>query len=223
MKTNIYLTLSAGLLLTAAAAQATILYSGPSFTGTIPDANPAGVSSSITVSGATLDTVRDVNVTLSLSGGYNGDLYGYLVGPDGGMAILLNRIGRTGSAPFGSSGSGMNITFNDSALTDIHAAGSGYLTGSYQSDGRNVNPLNVLDTDTRTHGLDQVFAEVNNRAINGTWTLFLADLSGGNTMSLVGWGLDITQVPEPTTWALAGLGGLFGLTLLGRSLRRRTA
>jgi subtilisin-like proprotein convertase family protein len=222
MKMNTYLTLGVGLLLTATA-QATILYSGPSFTGTIPDANPAGINSTILVSGATLDTVRDVNVTLSLSGGYNGDLYGYLVGPDGGMAILLNRIGRTGSAPFGYSGGGMNVTFNDSATTGIHLAGNGYLTGNYQADGRNVNPLNVLDTDARTHGLDQVFAEVNNRAINGTWTLFLADMSGGNTMNLLGWGLDITQVPEPTTWALAGLGGLFGLTLLVRSIRRRTA
>jgi hypothetical protein len=43
-------------------------------------------------------TITDVNVGLQLSGGWNGDLYAYLV-HSSGFAVLLNRVGRgTGNA-----------------------------------------------------------------------------------------------------------------------------
>jgi MYXO-CTERM domain-containing protein len=45
---------------------------------------------------------------------------------------------------------------------------------------------------------------------NGTWTLFLADLSSGAQSTVVSWGLDIITVPEPSTVAM----GLMGLALL---------
>jgi hypothetical protein len=139
------------------------------------------------------------------------------------MAVLLNRIGRTSSTPFGNSGSSINLTLDDSASAgDIHLAASGALTVNHWSDGRNVNPLTVLNTDTRTLGLDQVFAESNGRTINGTWTLFLADMSGGSTMTLNGWSLDITAVPEPATWALIIFGTVAGGTVVVRRVRRQT-
>jgi subtilisin-like proprotein convertase family protein len=46
---------------------------------------------------------------------------------------------------------------------------------------------------------------------NGTWTLFLADASGGAPNTLVSWGLDITgtaAVPEPPSIIEGGLGAL---------------
>lgn len=225
MNLKTYLTLTGALLLAATAAQATVYNYTGSAIG-IPDANPAGISSTITVSGAAINTVRDVNVTLNLSGGYNGDLYGYLLGPDGTMAILLNRIGRTsdtGAASFGNSGTSMIITLDDSASTDVHLAGSGALTGSYQSDGRNINPYNALDSSARNLTLDYAFAEANNRAVNGTWTLFLADMSGGDVMTLNGWSLDITAVPEPSTWALIIFGAVAAGTVVIRRVRRQVA
>lgn len=210
-----------GLLVAATLAQATLSYSGPTATGAIPDGNPGGLSSSITVSGAGIDLVRDVNVTLELSGGYNGDLYGYLVGPDGGMAVLLNRIGTTTGNAFGNSGAGMNLTLNDGGGTDIHLAASGVLTGSWASDGRLVNPLTVTDGSAQTATLDQVFTDINNHTVNGTWTLFLADLSGGDVSTLVSWGLDITVVPEPATWGLLIFGTMAGVYTLARRLRQQ--
>jgi len=45
---------------------------------------------------------------------------------------------------------------------------------------------------------------------NGTWTLFLADMSvGGGTSTLNSWGLDINvqMVPEPAETGLLGMGG----------------
>ena len=225
MKMKTYITMTGVLLMATMAAQATLTYGDASFTGTIPDANPAGISSSILVSGAVINAARDVNVTLNLSGGYNGDLYGYLIGPDGSFAMLLNRIGRTsdtGTGAFGNSGSSMILTLNDEAVAgDIHLAASGALTGSYWSDGRNVNPLNAVSGDARTAGLDQVFTAANNHTINGTWTLFLADMSGGDTMNLVSWGLDITVVPEPATWALLIFGALAGVVVARQQRRAR--
>ena len=53
--------------------------------GQIPDANPAGWSDTRTLSGLPTTGVLDVHVTLSLAGGYNGDLYGYLVHGSAGL------------------------------------------------------------------------------------------------------------------------------------------
>jgi hypothetical protein len=54
---------------------------------------------------------------------------------------------------------------------------------------------------------------------NGTWTLFLADLSGGDISTLVSWGMDISVVPEPITYALL----ILGAAMTGLGLYRRQA
>src|SRR5215470_16537192 len=96
----------------------TINYSGGFANGgTIPDANPTGWYDSRSVNlagmfgplrpGETTD-VRSINVTLNISGGYNGDLYAYLV-HSSGFAVLLNRSGRTGANGFGYGDAGFGI------------------------------------------------------------------------------------------------------------------
>jgi subtilisin-like proprotein convertase family protein len=214
------LLLSGVLALTISAAQATVFsFSSGTLNASVPDGNPAGYSSSIVASGIVDDladdTILDVNVTLNISGGYNGDLYGYLVSPDGVLTVLLNRTGRTSGNSFGYADAGFNVTLDDSAATDIHAYGGNggsQLTGTYQPDGRTVNPSTVLDTDTR----DTLLAAMNNGNGNGTWTLFLADFSGGENSTLVSWGFTVDVVPEPTTWALI----IFGVVAAGFALRR---
>jgi hypothetical protein len=52
---------------------------------------------------------------------------------------------------------------------------------------------------------------------NGTWTLFIADLSGGEQSTLVSWSLDITAVPEPVNVALGIFAGVFLVVILARS------
>ena len=104
MKKNLLL---AGLLMLAATVANATLYTY-SFTGinaAIPDANPGGYVNVQTVNLGTLPAdgttteITDINVSLNISGGYNGDLYGYLV-HSSGFAVLINRIGRDGSNPF---------------------------------------------------------------------------------------------------------------------------
>jgi len=204
----------------ATTAQATLFEydfenTNPDVAWTIPDGDPAGFSNSQVISGVDAP-INNVSVTIHVSGGYNGDLYGYLVS-DSGFAILLNRVGSTAGNPYGSSGSGLNVTFNDETGSDIHLASTApgaVLTGTFASDGRNVDPAGALNTDARTATL----SSFNGGSANGTWTLFLADVSPIGQSTLLSWSLDISVVPEPTTYALVG----FGLLVAATGIVRRT-
>lgn len=190
----------------------------------IPDGNAVGLSSVGTVANV-IGYTTNVQVSLNISGGFNGDLYAYLVGPGGGMSILLNRSGLTAGNPFGYANTGFNITLNDGA-TNVHSYqlsgsfnGSGQLTGNWAPDGRNIDPQSagsVFDAAATSSDL----AVFNTLIPNGDWTLFIADLSGGGQSTLVSWGLTIVTVPEPQTWTLAFLGGLGFLFVLNRRRAR---
>ena len=183
--------------------------------GVIPDGNATGWFDTRTISGISESLITDVNVSFTLSGGYNGDLYAFL-SHSTGFSVLLNRVGRTSTDSFGYGDAGFNVTFDDSAANgDIHnyQTVSGYLPligngDSWSPDGRNVNPALALDTNSRTHLLNQF----NGTNPNGDWTLFVADLSSGEQSMVVGWGLNVTAVPEPSSLCL----GVIGLLALVR-------
>lgn len=217
MKSTILLS-AATLLVAACTADATVIYdqnftSGFFDGGVIPDGNPGGWVDSRTVSGLGDSPIDNVSVRLDISGGYNGDLYGYLVyqsvgGDTSAMAVLLNRVG-TGAGDaitqlFGYANPGMNVTLDDSSVsTSIHNyGGTGVPSGTYNSDGGNLG------------------ATFNGQSANGTWTLFFADLSnGGGASKVTSWGLtlDVAPVPEPVTTA----GMIFGALVLTGGLVRR--
>jgi subtilisin-like proprotein convertase family protein len=212
MKMNLTILAVLVLALTARATLYSYTYT-PGTSVTIPDANPTGVAFTMDTSGnvipATINggapTVQNVDVRLNISGGYNGDLYGYLVmQPSSGgpvTALLLNHPG-VGNATFGNSGSSMVVTLSSSGTTDIHnALATGDLGGTYQPEGNG----------------SMTFGGAN--AAGATWTLFLADLSGGDTSRLVSWGLDISVVPEPITYSLM----IFGAVVMTVAIRRRQA
>jgi subtilisin-like proprotein convertase family protein len=222
------LTLIALAVLCAGLAQAQVYstntYSSGTLNTTIPDANPVGITKVAGLSGMN-GAIVSVAVSLDITGGFNGDLYAFLAGPSGSTAILLNRVGLTAGNPIGYGDAGFtNFTLVDTG-TDIHTYQSGSytlsggkLTGVWQADGRNINPQSggaAFDAASTANGLN-VFN--NDFTPNGNWTLFLADVSGGNQSTLVSWGLTIVTVPEPQTWAMiaGGVGMLF-------VLRRRTS
>ena len=168
--------------------------------GTIPDGSPAGVSFVGTYDAAPVgSTVSGLTVSLNLSGGFNGDLYAYLVSPNGTLVMLMNQPGVSLNG-FGASGAGMNITLTDSftANGSIQNVTSGsYLTGNYNAAGSLVN--------------------FNGSQANGNWTLFFADMAnGGGTSHLDGWSLDITAVPEPANLAMI----IFGVSFIGFGIAR---
>jgi subtilisin-like proprotein convertase family protein len=202
------------LMPTAAFAGLTVYDKSPN--QDIPDGNTTGLQSVIDVSGLP-NSVVSVTVTLDILGGSNGDLYAYLANADGGFAVLLNRPGKTSGDPFGYDDAGLKLTLDDSAANNVHNYQSvsyslntdGQLTGLWKPDGRSVDPQKVVDTDAPSTAL----GDFNVHNPNGAWTLFVADLSGGNgSGKLVSWGLNITTstpvVPEPR----------FQMTILGALL-----
>jgi len=221
MKT-ILLSLLLGLLaLTGRSQSLTSSYTNSTIT-TIPDGSPVGLMEQFTVSGVG-GSVSNVQVTLDITGGFNGDLYAYLVDPQGQLVVLLNRPGVTGGNPFGYADAGMSITLDGLATNNIHDYGStlGYnLIGTtWAADGRNTNPQSAggLLYGTPTTANLSLFQ---NTDANGVWTFFIADLAtGGGSASLNNVILSIMTVPEPQTWLM--LGG--GLALLGLLQRRKVS
>ena len=190
---------------------------------TIPDNSTVGVAQTITLP-ANVVSITDVTLDLTVTGGFTGDYYAYLEhGSD--VAVLLNRVGRTGSAPFGYLDNGLQVTLSDSAANgDIHTyqtvsnPAGGTLTGTWAPDGRSVSPFDVVTGDSRTATL----SGLNGQSSGGAWTLYIADLSTGGVGTLANWSLTITgsSVPEPANWAwVTGT----GLAILAgtRAVRRK--
>jgi subtilisin-like proprotein convertase family protein len=86
---------------------------------------------------------------------------------------------------------------------------AGELTGTWQPDGRAIDPLSsgaTFDSSARS----AMLSLFNGGDPNGTWTLFVADTSSGGEGTLVSWSMDITTsaVPEPTVAGLLVLGAM---------------
>lgn len=181
----------------------------------IPDDSPTGVTDTQSIAGSTIVGIQSLEVRLKLSGGWNGDIFAYL-SHDSGFSVLLNRPGKTSSDTIGSGSSGMDVTFSDFAIVDIHTgiSNSGFISGLYQPDARTTDPDLVLDTSTRSAFL----SSFNGLNANGSWTLFVSDNSPADESTLLGWGLTITGTPEPSR-ALLVMFGLGGIVLRRRRVR----
>ena len=213
------LILAAALALWTTAASAQNYSFTNSVNQNIPDANPSGLTSAANLSGMT-GSISNLTVSVNVSNApgstaYNGDMYAYLVGPNGGYAVLLNRSGVTAGNSFGYNNTGFQVTFAMFGTSgNIHSyqpAGSynaaGQLLGTWTPDGRAIDPQSapsLFDSTSPTALLDSFVGT----DPNGTWYLFFADLAGGNTSQLLSWTLNIETVPEPSTWALMAVGVL---------------
>ena len=186
------------MLVAASWAEATLVDTQSFTGGSIPVGSPVGtVFTGDYTAAATGNQVLGITVNLSVSGGYNGNLYAYLVAPNGTMVVLLNRPGATGNS-MGYAGSGFNsITLSDAGTQNIQTTWEtpgAQVTGTYNAAGGS-SALNAF----------------NGSSANGNWELFFADMvKGGGTSTVTGWSLNITVVPEPVTLAL----GIFAAMLL---------
>lgn len=187
---------------------------------TVPDGSATGWSDVRSLPIPADQVITDVNLSISLTGGWNGDLYAYLSHPNSpGVAVLLNRPGRTAISPLGYSDTALTISLDDGAVNgDIHSyqSANGYTTligngSAWQPDGRSVSPFTVNGSEARLAMLSTFNGMV---PANTGWTLFIADLASGDQHTVASWGLNITTViPEP--------GSLFMVLLAGAGLRLR--
>lgn len=210
-------TLVGGLL------SAVCLYSSPgqalTITGTgvgfaIPDANPAGQSSTISISQDV--ALTGIQVTLSsLSHTWLGDLIATLSKPSSGQTVtLFSRIGRVNTGLGDSSNFGGTYRFSDSFTGDLWAAAAGgdgsfsIPSGDYFASGANsAAKLNILGVFAGTSSL-------------GDWVLNISDFTGGDAGTLGSWELSLTGDPTavPAPLPLLGAAAAFRSS---RRIRRR--
>ena len=174
--------------------------------GVVPDNNLSGWSDTRTVAAIPAGTFTSLSVNLNLAGGWNGDLYAYLV-HSSGFSVLLDRIGTGVSGPFGYGDAGMNVNLVATG-SSIHSYGG---VNTFSS-----TPTGTWMTDNTSGSLGSFLST----SPNGTWSLFVADLSGGSMTTVQSWGLqmDIVAVPEVETWVAAALAGAFGAFWLNRQI-----
>lgn len=191
----------------------------------VPDANVNGLTFTTDLSLPDANSIQNITVGLNISGGYNGDLFAFLAGPNGGYAVLLNRVGVGNSSSFGYGDQGFNIVLSDAAANDVHyyqsdgysLNGSQQLTGTWAPDGRNIDPQSAPSLFASTSPTAMLGSFLG-KDPNGLWTLFVADLSNGAQSQLVSWSLDIITVPEPSVCLIGilGLGLLAGMGKISR-------
>jgi subtilisin-like proprotein convertase family protein len=128
----------------------------------IPDNNPTGASSMITVT-SPYDVI-DVDLLVNITHTYTGDLSLSLIGPDGTTVLLSGNHG-------GSGNDYTNTIFDDEAATAI-GSGSAPFTGTFQPD----QPLAALD----------------GQPAAGVWTFKVVDSAGQDVGTIDDWQLQLT-------------------------------
>ncbi|MEA2234029.1 MAG: hypothetical protein QOD83_3845 [Solirubrobacteraceae bacterium] len=136
----------------------------------IPDNNPTGASSNLTLSG--VGVLKDLDVRVNVTHTFDADVEIGLRAPDGTTIPLVLRRGGTGDNL-------VDTDLDDEAASEI-AAGSAPFTGSFRPEA----PLSTFD----------------GRNANGTWTLIVVDAAPADTGTLNSWRLTArgaTCTPPP--------------------------
>ncbi|WP_111845277.1 proprotein convertase P-domain-containing protein, partial [Aequorivita antarctica] len=135
----------------------------------IPDADPTGVTSTLTI---TEDVViSDLNVNLDVTHTWVGDVTTTITSPAGTSVTIVDRPGFTGTG-FGCSGDDILATLDDAGtgpVEDQCGAGVPTIDGTFIPN----NPLSAF----------------NGESTMGDWIITISDAAGGDTGTLNSWGI----------------------------------
>jgi len=164
----------------------------------MPDENPVGITS--TLQGPMIPDLEDVNLIFSsLPHTCIPDLHIELTSPSGTNVPVIHAYTEDGILQgFGCPENFLGTIIDDEAVTNLQD-GTAPWTGSF-----NVNHLSVGD--------NPLSGFVNEDA-EGTWTLFVSDLGGGDTGVVEGWGLEFSGDLQQQAGRIPSLNG-WGVGLL---------
>ncbi|MFD0761367.1 reprolysin-like metallopeptidase, partial [Lutibacter aestuarii] len=131
----------------------------------IPDNSALGVNSSIAI--VENKVIRDVNVNLTITHSYVGDLTLTLISPSGKSVLLSSNIGNDGSGY-------VNTTFDDEAVSEISLETPPY-TGEFIPQGN--------------------LSDFYNEESKGQWLLKVVDAGDADIGQIENWSLEICGVP----------------------------
>lgn len=157
--------------------------------GPIPYTCPAGgISRSILVTGLPGSvSSSNIRVRINITHTFDGDLYGYLIAPNGSILNLFANNGSSGD-------NFTNTVFSDGAAASLPFVSTGApFTGTYKPTGN----LSVQCTTTPTVS---TFAGIGGGTIipNGSWTLKVYDLAAGDDGNLIDWGITFDGSQPPS-------------------------
>lgn len=136
----------------------------------IPDNNPTGVSVTMNVTDNVSITDLDINLTITHT--WVGDLKVTIESPAGTTALIVDRPGGTGTG-VGCSGDNILATLDDEAATPVENQCAGSvptINGSFIPN----NPLSIFDGENTM----------------GIWKLTVSDNAGSDTGTINSWGID---------------------------------
>jgi len=198
-------------LTSSSSSSTTISVNSGTISVVVPDANPAGAVSNLSVAGVpATGTVSAIKVTWNMAHTWDGDMVFALKAPNGQILNLDYLLSSTG-------GTGATVGFVNTAVSSTGTAslgsGSGTYTGTFKADAVITSGLAGAGGPTgytpTTSSWAPLFAT--GAAANGTYTLAMKDGFGGDQGTLTSWQIDVTYfVGVPSTAATwSPVGGLF--------------
>ena len=178
----------------------------------IPDVSPASpYPSHITVSGLGT-SLSSITVTLdNYSHSFSIDIAIVLQNPTGANVMLMGRVGAYDSSP-------VTLTFDDTAGSSLQT-GNAFVTGSYLPTDETGGQFLFSDGGSHAEPTSWTtsLATFSGSNPNGVWKLFVEDFVGGDSGSIAGgWSVNISTVPEPSTYAAIAASMLIGMALIRR-------
>lgn len=170
---------------------------GPGPGGLIPDNDPAGFISTISIpaSNATIGSFESVTIVFgNPTHSWAGDLHAQLRSPSGTIVHLFSRIGSTPGNPYG----------DDSDLGGTYVFANGMYPASLADAAAAAGPRERIPAGTYARSTNpivggapagQVFTDFNaltGEPVSGNWQLLISDSTEGDSGGIVSWSLQMT-------------------------------